>query len=95
MARERKAIEGFGSRAHTHVWRESGDVANHGKARQGKGGRASDTFIRLQGLVETLATACSGSLLLGDGGGIELLLCFQPGLVALRGLFIRAATHKA
>ena len=57
--------------------------------------RASDTFIRLQGLVETFAAACSGGVLLGDGGGIELLLCLQPGLVALRGLVIRAATHKA
>ena len=95
MARERKAIEGFGSRAHTHVWRESGDVANHGKARQGKGGRASDTFIRLQGLVETFAAARPGRLLLGYGGSVELLLGFQPGFVALRRLSIRAAAHEA
>ena len=57
--------------------------------------RASDTFIRLQGLVETFAAACSAGLLLGDGGGVELLLRFQPGLVALRRLFSRAATHEA
>ena len=40
--------------------------------------RASDTFIRLQGLVETFAAACSGSLLLGDGGGVEARVPRQP-----------------
>jgi hypothetical protein len=57
--------------------------------------RASDTFIRLQSLIETFAAACSGGLLLGDGGGIELLLSLKPGVVALRRLFIRAAAHEA
>jgi hypothetical protein len=49
----------------------------------------------LQSLEETFAAACSAGFLLRDGSGVELLLCFQPGLVALRRLVIRAATHEA
>jgi len=57
--------------------------------------RASDTFIGLQRLVEAFAAARPAGLLLGYGGCIELFLGLQPGFVALRRLFIRAATHEA
>lgn len=44
---------------------------------------ANTTFIRLQSLIQTLAALLLAGILPGERGGVEFLLGFQPGFVAL------------
>lgn len=53
------------------------------------------TFIRLQRLVQALAAGLLAGVLARDGGGVQLLLGLEPGVVALRRLLVRAAAHEA
>lgn len=62
----------------------------------GRGREGEATFVRLQGVEQAAAAV----LLLGRREGLkmlgfDLLLGFQPGGIALGGLFVRAAGDEA